>query len=119
MAGDAGSAPGEIRVEVAFALPARQILRSVRLAAGATVADAVEAAGLAADFPDEPIDALPTGIWGRIVGREQGVKNGDRVEIYRPLELDPRELRRNLAAAGRTMRSSQESDDDQSPGSSV
>ena len=48
-----------------------------------------------------------------------GVKNGDRVEIYRPLELDPRELRRNLAAAGRTMRSSQESDDDQSPGSSV
>jgi len=117
MASDA--APAEIRVEVAFALPARQILRSVRLDAGATVADAVAAAGLAAEFPDEAIDMLPAGIWGQVVAREQRLKDGDRVEIYRPLELDPRELRRKLAAAGKTMRRSPDSDDDQSPGSSV
>lgn len=106
MAGDSGTGGSEIRVEVVFALPARQILRTVSLSDTATVADAIEAAGLAAEFPDEPIEALPVGIWGKVVPREQRVVDGDRVELYRPLELDPRELRRKLAAAGRTMRRS-------------
>jgi uncharacterized protein len=119
MASDSGPAFSAIRVEVAFALPERQILRSVKLADGATVADAVEAAGLVAEFPEEQIDALPTGIWGKVVARNHAVKDGDRVEVYRPLDLDPRDMRRKLAAAGRTMRHAPESDDDQSPGSSV
>lgn len=112
MADDDRSRRNAIRVEVVFALPAQQILQTVSLADGATVADAIEAAGLAALFPQEPIDALATGIWGTVVPREQRVRDGDRVEVYRPLELDPRDLRRRLAAVGRTMRRSPDSDDE-------
>ena len=94
----------EVFVEVVFALPRRQVLLGVNLEEGSTVADAVEASGLAAQFPEEQLDALPTGIWGRPADRDCVVRDGDRVEIYRPLEIDPREARRQLAQAGRTMR---------------
>jgi putative ubiquitin-RnfH superfamily antitoxin RatB of RatAB toxin-antitoxin module len=87
-----------------FALPGRQRLVSLVLEEGATVAAAIRASGLAAQFPDEQLDALPTGIWGRPADRDCVVCDGDRVEIYRPLEIDPREARRQLAQAGRTMR---------------
>lgn len=93
----------ELQVEVVFALPDRQVLVTVSLDAGATVADAIVASGLPAQFPAEQLDSLPTGIWGRAVERDQSVSDGDRVEIYRPLELDPREARRQLAQLGRTM----------------
>ena len=96
---------GDIRVEVVFALPQRQELVNVTLEEGATLADAIEASGLAARFPDEQIDSLPTGVWGRPAERDHVLHDGDRVEIYRPLEIEPREARRRLAEAGRTMRS--------------
>ena len=96
--------PSEISAEVVLALPGRQLLVSVTLGQGATVAEAIAASGLAAQFPDEDLDALPTGIWGQPVRRDHLVGDGDRVEIYRPLRIDPREARRQLAQAGRTMR---------------
>lgn len=96
--------PGKVSVEVVFALPRQQLLVEVSLKEGATVADAIDASGLAARFPDEQIEALPTGIWGRPADRDHAVSDGDRVEIYRPLEIEPREARRRLAEAGRTMR---------------
>ena len=111
MAADDRSRRKAIRVEVVFALPALQILQTVSLCDGATVADAIEAAGLVTRFPQESIDALATGIWGRVVPREHRVQDGDRVEVYRPLELDPRDMRRRLAAAGRTMRRASDSDE--------
>lgn len=96
--------PGKLNVEVVFALPRRQVLVTVTLEEGATVAEAIHASGLAERFPDEQLDALPTGIWGRPADRDAVVSDGDRVEVYRPLEIDPREARRQLAQAGRTMR---------------
>jgi len=99
-------APGEttIRVEVAFALPAEQVLISVSLPADATVDDAIAASGIAERFPDERLQTLETGIWGRLAERQATVRDGDRVEIYRPLLRDPREARRELAQSGLTMR---------------
>jgi len=94
----------EIRAEVVFALPGKQVLVSVVLEAGTTVADAIRESGLTGEFPDEQLLALPTGIWGRPAGHDVVVSDGDRVEIYRPLEIDPREARRQLAEAGQTMR---------------
>ena len=96
--------PGEISVEVVFALPQRQMLVDVTLEEGATLADAIEKSGLTAQFPGEQIESLPTGVWGRPVDRNHVLRDGDRVEIYRPLEIEPREARRRLAEAGRTMR---------------
>lgn len=100
----------QIKVEVTFAEPRSQSLLSVELAAGATVADAIERSGVAARHADFNLEAMPTGIWGRIVDRDQILSDGDRVEIYRELSIDPREARRQLALAGRTMR---EGDDGQ------
>lgn len=85
-----------IEVEVAYAEPERQFLCRVTLAAGATVADAIAASRVEAAFA---IDAslLTTGIWSRIVARDVPLKDGDRVELYRPLAADPKDARRRRA----------------------
>jgi putative ubiquitin-RnfH superfamily antitoxin RatB of RatAB toxin-antitoxin module len=83
-----------MQVEVVFALLKRQVLLSVNVADGATVADAIAASGIARQFPDHDLDVLQAGIWGQPVGRDRLVTDGDRVELFRPLELDPREARR-------------------------
>jgi len=93
----------EFEVEIVFASPDRQLLKIVLVAAGDTVADVVANSGLCEDFPEFQIDGLALGIWGCEVERKQAVKDGDRIEIYRPLEMDPREARRRLALSGRTM----------------
>ena len=93
-----------ILVEVAFAEPQRQSLVTVELDPGATVAEAIERSGLVARHTEVDFDSLATGIWGRVVGQEYSLSDGDRVELYRELNIDPREARRQLAEAGRTMR---------------
>jgi len=92
-----------ICVEVVFALPVEQILMSVSLPADATVEDAIAASGIAEQFPNEDLQLLETGIWGRRTERQARVRNGDRVEIYRPLRRNPRDARRELARSGLTM----------------
>jgi hypothetical protein len=93
----------KISVEVAFALPDVQVLVTVSMEAGASVADAVQQSGIPERFPERRLDALQTGIWGRPVERSCRISDGDRVELYRPLQLDPREARRRLAESGKTM----------------
>jgi putative ubiquitin-RnfH superfamily antitoxin RatB of RatAB toxin-antitoxin module len=83
-----------MRVEVVFALADRQELLAVELPAGSTVGAAIERSGLAKRFPEFDLDALQAGIWGKPRARSHVVREGDRVEIYRPLERDPREARR-------------------------
>ena len=95
----------EFEVEIVFALPDKQSLQSIPVASGETVADVVAKSGLREDFPEIEIDSLAVGIWGREADRTQLVKEGDRIEVYRPLEMDPREARRQLAQSGRTMAS--------------
>lgn len=90
-------------VEVVYARPGKQVLLNVEIEAGATVADVIAESGIGARFGAEDFDGLPVGIWGRVVDRDHEVRPGDRVEIYRPLVIDPREARRQLAEAGRTM----------------
>ncbi|MCP4300115.1 MAG: RnfH family protein [Gammaproteobacteria bacterium] len=93
----------DIRVEVVFALADKQKLTAVTLPRGATVADAIAESLISGNFPDENLERMTVGIWGRVVTREHVLSDGDRVEIYRALELDPRDARRQLALLGRTM----------------
>lgn len=93
----------EVQIEVVFGLAAQQSLLSVTVATGSSVADVLAASDIEAMYPGFKFGELPVGIWGRIVGRDQIVGPGDRVEVYRPLELDPREARRQLALSGQTM----------------
>ena len=61
---------------------------------GATVADALRASGLQARYPDAALDALPVGVWGAFCHRDDVLRDRDRVELYRPLRVDPMEARR-------------------------
>jgi len=92
-----------IRVEVVFGLPDRQELVSVNVAPDANCAAAISRSGIAADFPEFDLATLPIAIWGRPAERGDGLKKGDRVEILRPLEIDPRDARRQLAIEGQFM----------------
>ncbi|HET6804234.1 MAG TPA: RnfH family protein [Frateuria sp.] len=85
----------EIAVEVVLALPRRTLLQRLVLGAGATVADAVAAAR----FGDDAglVDPERLGIFGKRVPPGQPLRDGDRVEVYRPLTLDPKEARRRRA----------------------
>jgi putative ubiquitin-RnfH superfamily antitoxin RatB of RatAB toxin-antitoxin module len=87
-----------IQVEVVFARRDRQYLEKLELDAGAVVADALEAVAGRPPFDALNLDAMPVGIFGDRVDRQQPLNDGDRVELYRPLEIDPREARRRRAA---------------------
>ena len=87
-----------ISVEVVCALPARQRVVKLSLAAGTTAREAVRASGLGAAFPNLDLERCQLGIYGRAIPGEHALADGDRVEIYRPLLADPREARRRAAA---------------------
>ena len=92
-----------VAIEVAYALPERQWLISVALKQGARARDALMAAEGQEEFPALPAETTPLSIWGRPVPPDQVLRSGDRVEILRPLLIDPRTARRQLAAAGQVM----------------
>ena len=83
-----------MRVEVVFALADKQELLAVELPEGSTVGAAIERSRLSRQFPDIDFDTLQAGVWGKPAARSHVVREGDRVELYRPLEMDPRDARR-------------------------
>ena len=87
---------GWLQVTVAYCAPGVEDISDVRLPSGATVRDAIEAAQIRARRP-ELQDAVDPGIWGRRCSLEQPLADGDRVELYRPLVIDPKEGRRARA----------------------
>lgn len=76
-------------VEVVYALPDRQTLLTVQVPAGATVDDAVRRSGLFDRYPELALPGQRVGIWSRPVPWTEPVQAGDRIELYRPLKLDP------------------------------
>jgi len=88
-----------IDVEIVYALPDRQVLRRILLPDGSTVEDAILVSGLRAVFPD--MDTTHVGIHGEPVPVTTILRDRDRVEIYRPLRADPKEVRRTRAAKKR------------------
>ena len=92
---------GAIQVEVVYALPAVQPLMRVALVAGATVGDADRASGLLEAYPDIDLSNNKVGIVSKLVKLDEKVRDRDRVEIYRPLLADPKEVRRKRAEEGK------------------
>ena len=86
-----------ITVEVVYATAGQQILRRVELTEGSTVMQAIDASGITGMLPVGAIDPRHLGVFARRVTLDQVVHNGDRIEIYRPLMLDPMEARRRRA----------------------
>jgi hypothetical protein len=90
-----------ILVGVAYALPGKPVHRQLRLPSGSTVGEAIRACGLLAQCPEIDMNRNRVGIFGRLALLDTPLRNGDRVEIYRPLNADPKELRRRRAASGK------------------
>ncbi len=86
-----------MHVEVVFALPDNQHLVHVELPENATVETALNAVARYTPFQALNLEEATVGIFGRIAHRNQKLQAGDRVEIYRPLMLDPKEARRRRA----------------------
>ncbi|MDQ1315462.1 MAG: uncharacterized protein QG662_1571 [Pseudomonadota bacterium] len=93
--------PASIMVEVVYALPGQQLLSQTRLAEGATVEDAIRASGVLDVFPEIDLGKNKVGIFSKLVKPDEKVRDKDRVEIYRPLIADPKEVRRKRAEEGK------------------
>ncbi|RON63930.1 RnfH family protein [Pseudomonas fluorescens] len=89
-----------IEIEVVYAAVDRQVLRTVSVAEGSTIRAAVLASGIGEAFSELNLADCPLGIFGKVVADPQVrlVQAGDRIEIYRPLLADPKEVRRLRAA---------------------
>jgi len=90
-----------LSVEVAYALPDRQWLEALSVPAGSTLLDALRQSSLWREVPGlPPLGELTVGIWGKVERQPEAclLREGDRVEIYRPLTHDPKEARKARAA---------------------
>jgi putative ubiquitin-RnfH superfamily antitoxin RatB of RatAB toxin-antitoxin module len=95
----------QISVEVAYALPERQAIIGLEVAEGTSALDAARLSGIEAQFDDLALDeGSRLGIFGHVISPSQPLREGDRVEIYRPLKADPKEVRKARAARARARR---------------
>jgi putative ubiquitin-RnfH superfamily antitoxin RatB of RatAB toxin-antitoxin module len=92
-----------IRVKVAYALPVRQCVEEVTVAIGSTAREAIEASTLPGQFSEIDLGRNRIGIYSRLIEPGTVVEDGDRIEIYRALNADPKVVRRQRAKEGRTM----------------
>ncbi|CAG0995171.1 hypothetical protein MTYP_02512 [Methylophilaceae bacterium] len=96
--------PHNIMVEVAYALPRQQLIVPVSVAENATVEAAIQASGIMEKFPEIDLAVNKVGIFGKLSKLDAVLRHLDRVEIYRPLIADPKEVRRQRAAEGKIMK---------------
>ncbi len=94
----------KIKVEVAYARPDTQVILPLEVAPGTTVEQAIVASGILERFPEIDLGKNKVGIFGKLTKLATVLGEGDRVEIYRPLIADPKEVRRQRAAAGKKMK---------------
>ncbi|MBI5785643.1 MAG: RnfH family protein [Rhodocyclales bacterium] len=93
-----------IQLEVTYAKPDRQEIISLKLPAGSTIQQAIEASGLLQRHPEIDLAKAKVGIYGKLSRMDTVVRERDRVEIYRPLIADPKEVRKQRAAEGKVMK---------------
>ena len=93
-----------IKVEVLYALPQEQALLTVEVPQGATLADAIKISGLLDKYPGIDLSTNKVGIFGKLSKLDVALRVKDRVEIYRPLIADPKEVRKKRAEEGKAMK---------------
>lgn len=94
----------KIHVQVAYALPDRQDIVTIELPEGASAQQAVEASGLLQKHPEIDLARNKLGIFAKLIKADQVLRDRDRVEIYRALIADPKEVRRQRAAEGKVLK---------------
>jgi putative ubiquitin-RnfH superfamily antitoxin RatB of RatAB toxin-antitoxin module len=93
-----------IQIEVTYARPERQDVIRLKLPEGSTIQQAIEASGLPQRYPEIDLAKLKVGIYGKLSRLDTVLRERDRVEIYRPLIADPKEVRKQRAAEGKVMK---------------
>jgi putative ubiquitin-RnfH superfamily antitoxin RatB of RatAB toxin-antitoxin module len=94
----------KITIEIVYALAQQQTLLKQSLPAGVTVADAINASGILLKHPEIDLAKNKFGIFGKLTKADAVLRDKDRVEIYRPLIADPKEVRRQRAEEGKAMK---------------
>jgi len=94
----------KIMIEVAYALPDKQIIIPVLVSEGISVKQAIELSGILTKFEGIDLSSNLVGIFGKLTTLDKILRNLDRIEIYRPLAADPKEIRRKRVAEGRGMK---------------
>jgi len=94
----------KIDIEVVYALPDEQMLFRQPVPEGVTVAEAIKLCGILEKYPEIDLAANKLGIFGKLVKADAALRDGDRIEIYRPLIADPKVVRRMRAEQGKAMK---------------
>ena len=93
-----------INIEVVYALPDQQTLLKLTVPLGTTVEEAVLASGIIEKHPEIDLATNKLGIFGKLTKAAAELRDHDRIEIYRPLLADPKEVRRRRAEEGKVMK---------------
>jgi putative ubiquitin-RnfH superfamily antitoxin RatB of RatAB toxin-antitoxin module len=93
-----------LNIEVVYALPEEQLLLRKTVPAGTTVVDAIRASGMLDKHPEIDLDKNKLGIFGKLTKADTVLRDKDRIEIYRQLIADPKEVRRKRAEEGKAMK---------------
>ena len=93
-----------INIEIVYALPHEQILLKQQVSAGTTVVEAIQASAVLNKYPEINLAINKLGIFGKLIKEDTVLRDKDRIEIYRPLIADPKEVRRKRAEQGKVMK---------------
>jgi len=96
--------PELMSIEVVYPLPGKQEIFTVSLPPGASVRQAIEASGILLKYPEIDLSKNKIGVFARLAKPDAPLRDRDRVEIYRPLIADPKEVRKQRAAQGKVMK---------------
>ena len=94
----------KIKIEMVYALPHEQTLLKLEVPANSTIADALRLSGLAEKYPEIDLEKGKFGLYGKLSKTDTVLREKDRIEIYRPLLADPKEVRRKRAEEGKVMK---------------
>jgi putative ubiquitin-RnfH superfamily antitoxin RatB of RatAB toxin-antitoxin module len=96
--------PNEILIEVAYALSKKQLIIPIKVKDGTTAKEAIQVSGIIKKFPEIDLNINQIGIFGKLTQLDHVMRERDRIEIYRPLVADPKQIRRQRAAEGKVMK---------------
>ena len=96
--------PDKIMIEVSYALPKKQIIIPILVGKDISVKEAIELSGILKKFKEIDLSLNQVGIFGKLTTLDKILRDRDRIEIYRPLIADPKEIRRKRAAEGKEMK---------------
>lgn len=94
------------QIEVVYISAERQVIKTLDVPEGTNAVEAIQLSGIRDEFPEIDLDTQKIGVYGRFVDKDSVLKAGDRVEIYRPLLIDPKEARRRRALKEKALKES-------------